>query len=1199
MIGLVDWAIARARMVLAFILLSLAIGTFAYAVLPKEGEPDIEIPAIIISMPFQGISAEDSEKLLIKPMETELSDLDGLKKLTATAVDGYANIVLEFEFGWDKTKIIADVRDRMGNAQAKFPQGGGTYSVSEFNFSEFPIIIISLSGSVPERTLLKVAQGLQDSIESLEPVLSASLTGNRDEMLEVLINPLKLETYNVTAGELIGVVVNNNQLIPAGTVDTENSNFSVKIPSSFDEALDVNSLPVKINGDRVVTLGDIADIRLTFADRTGTARFNGETTVAIQVVKRKGFNLIDTANLVRAEIEKQTMLWPVELQHAIEVTTSNDQSRNVDSMVKQLEGSVLTAIALVMIVVLAALGSRPAFLVGFAIPTSFLLCFAFLAVMGISISNIVMFGLILAVGMLVDGAIVVVEYADKRITEGAGPMEAYGDAAKRMFWPIVSSTATTLCAFLPMLFWPGVPGQFMGMLPVTLIFVLSASLVVALIYLPVLGGVSGGISQVFGDASQTLRQLPWLVRALLVPPALYGLFVGAMQLLNPHYLLSDGGPGGLWGVLMGIALFLISAVISSIVMGSVEVRWHKRRITSGHQRTSFGYFIKFITGNPVMPVVTLAGVVGFVVITFQTFSTNNNGVEFFVATEPEQAIVYVQARGNLSVREKDTLLKQAELIILNTPGVQSTFAFAGEGGLLANTGGAGAPLDTIGQAQIELIPWGDRPTIQNTRKILGFIPWTSSTMDMAYDGNLVLNNLQNRLDIIPGIKTQILNLAMGPASAKPVHLRLKGNDWDDLLTATSLARQKFENTEGLSAIEDTLPLPGIDWRIDVDIEKAGRYGANVATVGSMVQLVTRGILLDTMRVESSDEEIEIRVRFPEQDRVLSTLDTLKVRTPNGLIPLSNFISRKPVAKLGQITRVDRKRFFDVKAGVHSDATKIVIGEDGISREIKMTPSERIEEISAWLDASSLPQGIEWEWTGDQEDEAESGAFLTNAFMGALGLMFIILLAQFNSIYNSILVLLAVILSTTGVLIGMLVMDQAFSIIMTGTGIVALAGIVVNNNIVLIDTYQEYSTYMPRLEAITRTAEARIRPVLLTTITTMAGLTPMMFGLSLDFIGGGYTVDSPTALWWKQLATAVVFGLGTATMLTLVFTPAMLALRIWTVSGAYGAAIAIRASSWTGEGRRIREDYRLSKAAKKYKGHEISWEDDTLDTEPSK
>ena len=1193
MTGLVDWAIARARMVLAFIMLSLAVGSFAYAVLPKEGEPDIEIPAIIISMPFQGISAEDSEKLLIKPMETELSDLDGLKKLTATAVDGYANVVLEFEFGWDKTKIIADVRDRMGNAQTKFPKGGDTYSISEFNFSEFPIIIISLSGSVPERTLLKVAQDLQDRIEGLEPVLSAGLTGHREEMLEVLIDPLKLESYNVTAGELIGVVVNNNQLIPAGAVDTENSNFSVKIPSAFDAPVDVYNLPVKINGDRVVTLGDIADIRLTFADRTGTARFNGDTTVAIQVVKRKGFNLIDTANLVREEVAKQAALWPVELQNAIHVNTSNDQSRNVDGMVKQLEGSVLTAIALVMIVVLAALGSRPAFLVGFAIPTSFLLCFAFLAVMGISISNIVMFGLILAVGMLVDGAIVVVEYADKRISEGAGPMQAYGDAAKRMFWPIVSSTATTLCAFLPMLFWPGVPGQFMGMLPVTLIFVLSASLVVALIYLPVLGGVSGSLSQKFRAASDKLRRLPLVLRAALVPVALYGLFVGAMQLLNPGYLFGGQAPEGVGGTALGIGLFLVGAVVTSIVMGAVELRINKARIKGGHQRTAFGYFIKFITGNPVMPIVSLVGVAFFVITTFQYFGENNKGVEFFVATEPEQAIVYIQARGNLSLQEKDALLKQAETIILNTPGVQSTFAFAGEGGLNANTGGAGAPLDTIGQAQIELIPWEDRPASQTNSKIFGFIPWTSSEVEEGYGGNVVLNNLQEQLDGIAGVRSQILNLAMGPASAKPVHLRLKGDDWDTLVKATTLAREKFEQTEGLISIEDTLPLPGIDWQIDVDVQEAGRYGADVATVGAMVQLVTRGILLDTMRVDSSDEEIDIRVRLPEADRVLSTLDTLKVRTPTGLMPLSNFISRKPVAKLGQITRVDQQRYFDVKAGVRSDAVKMVTNDDGATRKVNMTPAERIEEITAWLNTSPLPAGIEWEWTGDQEDEAESGAFLQNAFMGALGLMFIILLAQFNSIYNSVLVLLAVILSTTGVLIGMLVMDQAFSIIMTGTGIVALAGIVVNNNIVLIDTYQEYSSYMPRLEAITRTAEARIRPVLLTTITTMAGLTPMMFGLSLDFISGGYTVDAPTALWWKQLATAVVFGLGIATLLTLVFTPAMLALRIWMVAGAYGAATAVRAGGWTAEGRRIREDLRLGRSAKKLRGREISWEDADL------
>ena len=1191
MTGLVDWAIARARMVLAFIILSLGAGAIAYAIVPKEGEPDIDIPAIIISMPYQGISAEDSEKLLIKPMETELSDLDGLKKLKATAADGYANVVLEFEFGWDRTKILADVRDRMNDAQRNFPKGGATYSISEFNFSEFPIIIISLSGSVPERTLLKAAEDLQDRIEGLEPVLSAGLTGHREEMLEVLIDPLKLETYNVTASELIGVVVNNNQLIPAGSVNTENSNFSVKIPSSFDAPVDVYNLPVKTNGDRVVTLGDIADIRLTFADRTGTARFNGETTVAIQVSKRKGFNLIDTANLVREEVAKQTALWPAELKNTIKVSTSNDQSRNVEGMVKQLEDSVLTAVALVMIVILAALGSRPALLVGFAIPTSFLLCFVFLAVMGISVSNIVMFGLILAVGMLVDGAIVVVEYADRRISEGAGPMLAYADAAKRMFWPIVSSTATTLCAFLPMLFWPGVPGQFMGMLPVTLIFVLSASLVVTLIYLPVLGGVSGSFSEKFGVASDTLRRLPLAVRVVLVPISLYWVFVGAMQLLNPGYLFGGQAPEGIGGTVLGIVLFLVGAMVASIVMGAVEFRKNKARIEAGHKRTAFGHFIKFITGNPVMPIVTLVAVIFFVITTFQYFAKNNNGVEFFVATEPEQAIVYVQARGNLSVKEKDALLKQAEAIIINTPGVQSTFAFAGEGGLNGKAGGG--PLDTIGQAQIELIPWEDRPTKQTNSKIFGFIPWTSSEIEYRYDGNFVLNNLQEKLDDIPGVRSQIVNLDTGPASAKPVHLRLKGDDWDALLHATALVREKFEQTEGLVAIEDTLPLPGIDWQIDVDVQEAGRYGADVAAVGAMVQLVTRGILLDTMRVESSDEEIDIRVRLPEADRVLSTLDTLKVRTRTGLIPLSNFISRKPVAKLGQIKRLDQQRYFEVKAGVRSDAINTLTDENGVTREIKMTPADRIAEITTWLDSAPLPAGIEWEWTGNQEDEADSRAFLVKAFLGALGLMFIILLAQFNSFYNSVLVLLAVIISTTGVLIGMLVMGQTFSIIMTGTGIVALAGIVVNNNIVLIDTYQEYSAYMPRQEAIIRTAEARIRPVMLTTITTIAGLLPMMFGLSLDFIGGGYTVDAPTALYWKQLATAVVFGLGIATMLTLVFTPAMLALRIWMVSGAYGAAMALRAGGWTAEGRRIREDFRLNRSARKLRGREISWEDADL------
>ena len=1258
MSGIVDWAAGRARMVMAFILLSLVVGGYAYSTLPKEGEPDIEIPALFVSVQFPGISAADSETLLVKPMETELSDLDGLKTMTGTAAENYAGIALEFEFGWDKTKIMADVRDAMSTAEAKFPDGYEKYSINEINFSEFPIIIVNLTGPVPERTMARVARDLQDALEGIDAVLEAGLAGDRDEMLEVVIDPLRLEAYDVTAGELINVVQNNNQLIAAGEVQSAQGSFSVKIPSSFSDPQDVYNLPVKTNGDRVVTLGDLATINLTFEDREGTARFNGQKTLALQVVKRKGYNLIDTSAQVKQVVADQSASWPDELKAAVTLGTSNDQSRIVDSMVQQLLGSVFTAIALVMIVVLAALGIRAALLVGFAIPTSFLLCFAFLALMGISISNIVMFGLILAVGMLVDGAIVVVEYADARQQQGEGPMAAYVEAAKRMFWPIISSTATTLCAFLPMLFWPGVPGEFMGMLPVTLIFVLSASLVVALVYLPVMGGVTGRLERWMAGNMEAIAKLPLYMHLLLFPIVL-AMVALPVLLMQPLFAVistqfaSMDGLDILGSVIPVFALIfasiaalcaLLAIAVSGVMLGLISFfalftrmgrggRWLTSRlfrkepnvIHAGYRRSGFGRLIEFITGNPVMPLVVTGVVFIFVGTTLIFFSNNSKGVEFFVESEPEQAIVYVLARGNLSLTEKDNIMQQAEKIVLAHPGVATAFAFAGEGGLDSNTGGAQAPNDSIGQIQLETIPWEDR------------------ALRPELDGDIVIAELTEQLSAIPGIKIEILAQSRGPASGKAVHLRLKADSFTDLVDATALVRNEFAKTPGLTLIEDTRPLPGIDWQIDVDVAKAGQFGADVLTVGAMVQLVTRGLLLDKMRVDSSDEEIEIRVRLPEKDRVLSTLDTLKVRTVDGLVPLSNFITRTPVPKLAEINRIDQKRHMDIKADVFPGLVKLVKTDkvdgkdvdltlatmrpaaddadftahdgktykitdrttaargldlqqqfsDGRVRMVPINANERIAEITKWLETNPLPDRVSYEWTGDQEDQAESQAFLSSAFTAALGLMFIILLAQFNSIYNSILVLLAVVLSTTGVLIGMLVMDQTFSIIMTGTGIVALAGIVVNNNIILIDTYQEFSQYMPRIEAIIRTAQARIRPVLLTTITTMAGLAPMMFGLSLDFANGGYTIDSPTALWWKQLATAVVFGLGIATVLTLMVTPSLLAIRVWATTYARWSARLLAKMS-LGRASKAAQDWALQKDARRLKSGLIIWDDQVND-----
>ena len=706
-------------------------------------------------------------------------------------------------------------------------------------------------------------------------------------------------------------------------------------------------------------------------------------------------------------------------------------------------------------------------------------------------------------------------------------------------------------------------------------------------------------------------------------------FTGAMLTLNPGYLSGeDVQTTGFLASLPGIVLFIGGAMFLSIALGAARINREARRIKAGYRRTPFGKMMHFIVGNPVMPLVAAGAVVFTVISIFGYYGANNNGVEFFVESEPEQAIIYVQARGNLSLPEKDALLRAAEDVALAEPGIETVFSFAGDGGLDSNTGGAEGPADAIGQIQLELIPWEERPTVSENTRLLGFIPWTSTQVDPAFDGDLVLANLEEELAKIPGIRFEILNLSRGPASAKPVHLRLSGDNWEELIAATELARAQFDSTPGLITIEDSLPLPGIDWQIDVDVEKAGRYGADVASVGAMVQMVTRGILLDTMRVDSSDEEIEIRVRFPAEDRVLSTLDSLRVRTNQGLIPLSNFITRTPVEKLAEINRVDQKRYFDIKAGAANglvtllgddqplavaeisdaeatgsarydivkvfdgtdqDALESLIKNDGVT-EALINPNERITFLTEWLETGPFANSVSWEWTGDQEDQEESGAFLQTAFAGALGLMFIILLAQFNSFYNAVLVLVAVVMSVAGSLVGMLIMDQPFSIIMTGTGIVALAGIVVNNNIILIDTYQEYSRYMPKTEAITRTAEDRIRPVLLTTITTMAGLAPMMFGLSLDFMAGGYSVDSPTALWWKQLATAVVFGLGIATVLTLVFTPSMLAVRVWVVTYlTWGAQLIAKLS--LGRSSRAARDWELSRQAKRSKLPDLVWTDD--------
>ena len=1110
---LVDVAINRARMIVAFIALSLVAGWMSYTGLPKEGSPSIDIPTLYVSVNYPGVSALDAERLLVKPLETQLKTLEGLKEMTGVATEGHASVALEFNFGFDKDAIIAEVRSEVDKAQAQFPADANEPRIIEINTSEFPILNITLSGDAPERTLVRIANDMQDAIEGISSVLEAEINGKRDELVEIVIDPSRLESYGITANELLQTVSNNNRVIAAGAVQTDQGTFSIKLPGSIESLEDIYELPIKVQGARVVTLRDIAEVRRTFEDRTSIARFNGEPTISLSVKKRNGENIIGTVEQVRALVGAVMETWPDGLRDSVRVEFSLDEASRVSDMVGQLESSVITAIGLVMIVVVAALGIRSAVLVAFAIPTSFLLAFALMAVLGMTVNNMVMFGLILAVGMLVDGAIVVTEYADTRRAQGARPSVAYGEAARRMFWPIVASTATTLCAFLPMLFWPGMPGQFMRYLPITLIFVLTASLLVALIYLPITGILVARITRAMSRVSDAMRaRLGWVGSMVLG-----GAFViGALALIDTAQavaaatppVIPDGetkapvnwGVRGLFALAALCALLAILAFVAGFQRRTVPVKPYKRETG---RLGIFGTFLKLIVGNPVMPLVVI-GLTGATLFgIFQAYKTNGYGVEFFVDTDPEIANLYVSARGNLSIEEKDAIMKVVEGRVLGTEDVSAALAVVGGGGGGANQGSA--PKDKIGSIQFEFDNWRER------RK-----------------GDAILEDLRASVANLPGVKIELAEAADGPQQGKPVQVRVGAVDFDILQDATKALMDHMEGVEGLKDVSSTLPLPGIEWELVIDRTEAGKFGANVTSIGSMVQLVTRGVTVGTYRPDDSDDEIDIRGRFPADNRDIEILDRLRVQTNVGLVPLANFVERRAVPKVSEITRVDGIRVF-------TDAADV---EDGVNA------NEKIAELGEWLKTAELGKGVKATFVGDFEEQQESQAFLMAAFAGALGLMFIILLAQFDSIYNSVLVLLAVVLSVGGVLVGMMVMGQPFSIIMTGIGIVALAGIVVNNNIVLIDTFQEFRQTLPPVEAIVQTGVQRLRPVILTTITTIAGLLPMMFAVSIDFQAGGITVGAPSAMMWTQLATAIVFGLGFATVLTLVVTPSLLALRVW-------------------------------------------------------
>jgi len=1009
---LINAALTHTRTTLLLLVGLLLAGTAAWQAIPKEANPDVTIPIIYVSLALEGVSPEDGERLLVRPMEQELRGIEGLRKFTAQSSEGHGSVTLEFDPGFDPDTALADVRERVDIARSSLPDEAEEPRVMEVNVSEFPVLSIGLSGDLDTRERMTIARRLKEEIEGIADVLEVEIAGEREDLLEIVVDPLVLESYGVDFDTLFNQISRNNRLVAAGSLDTGAGRLALKVPGIIESLNDVMNMPVKVEGDQVVTFGDVAWIHPTYKEAEGFARIDGQPAVVLEISKRAGANIIATIEAVREQFALAEDLLPEQLR----ITTILDESVTVQNMLSELLNNVLTAVVLVLIVVVAVMGWRMALLVGLTIPGAFLTGILLVWAFGFTLNIVVLFALILVAGMLVDGAIVVSELADRHLHDGQAPHQAWLNAASRMSWPVIASTATTLAVFIPLLFWPGVVGQFMKYLPATVILCLLASLAMALVFLPTLGRLFTRTSHASGtgpiDESTALgRGYRRILSRLLQHPA--------------------------WVLLFAVLLIAL--------------------LYTGYARF-------------------------------------NHGVDFFPNVEPDSAQVLVRARGDFSAEETDAILQRVEQRLGGMGEVEALYArsYAVPDQQMGS--------DVIGMLQFQFIDWYQR---RPARTILA---------DMA-----------ERTQDIPGITLEFQEQEMGPGGGKPIVLEVSATDPDIADAGVDQITAMMRNLGGFTDIQDNRSLPGVEWQVHVDREAAARMGTDITTIGSAVQLLTTGLQVATYRPPTVNDEVDIRVRLPENWRTLNQLERLTINTPRGQVPISHFVEITPAPKVGTLNRIDGRRAITVEADL----------APGFLAD---------ERLRALLDAGQgqLPDGLMVNVAGEQEDQQESMQFLVSAFLVAIGLMALILVTQFNSYYQAALVLSAIVFSTAGVLMGLLITGQAFGIVMVGMGVIALAGIVVNNNIVLIDTYNELRAEgMPPAQAALEAGCLRLRPVLLTAITTVLGLMPMVLGVNVNLFAPALGFNAPSAQWWTQMSSAIAGGLTFATFLTLLLTPCML------------------------------------------------------------
>ena len=1021
---MIDKILNSSKLLLTILFFLITFGFYQYNTLPRESDPDISLPVIYVSLYHKGISPIDSERLLVKPLEKELKNIEGLKKITSSSYQSGGNVLLEFDAGFNSEKALSDTRVKIDLIKNKLPKETDEPRVMEVNLSRFPVLAVAISGEVDERVLFKIAKALKNDIESISEVLEVKTLGERERLIEIIVNPRTVENYGLTNKDVLESIAKSNLMIPAGTLSNDRGSFNVQVPSLIESREDLLNIPIKSKSNSFIKLEDVADVRDSFREKVGFARNNGEKAIILEVSKRTGENIIDVINKIKGVVNERTKNIP----EFININFFQDESEKIITQVSDLENNVILATIIVFIITSFFMGFRSSILVSISIPFSFLLSMIILSFFDVTINVVVLFSLILSVGILIDGAIIVVEYANRRANEGISKKKVFILSAKKMFIPVLASTSTTLAAFFPLIFWPGIAGEFMFFLPVTLLAILSSSLVMALFFIPVIGKIFGTDKNFDKDQQNNLK------------------------------LLETGNLNDIKGI-----------------------------------QGKYIEFLRFCLDNPkkliALTIVSLISIQIF-------YGKFGKGFEFFPPIEPDYAEVVIHARGNFSALEKDKIVNQIEKEILKNKNIENIYSRSG----IVKGNNRDESEDVIGSIKIEFIDWRKRP-----------------------NANVIIEELKLQTKQFSGIYIEFVKKQDGPPKDKDIEIEIMNNNENQLNIDTAFIYQFLKEKKWVKNIDTDLNIPGIEWEISINRIKADQYGVDIQLIGNAIQMLTHGLKVTEYMPKDSDEEVDIVIKYEREYRTLDELDKILVEGKNGPVSLSLFVNRKPVNKTGKIAR---------KNSTRSKSIKFDVTEGTVA-------NNKVLEITEWLKLSKQLKSNVF-FTGQEEDQNEAKEFLIKAFFIAVFLITIILIATFNSFYFCLIILSAIIFSTIGVMIGLIISGKPFGIIMSGIGVIALAGIVVNNNIVLLDTYKTLRMGGEKIkDAILRTGAQRLRPVMLTTLTTFFGLVPMAIGLNINFLDFEINFGSPSSQWWLQLSNAIVFGVMFSFILTLIITPCLI------------------------------------------------------------